>query len=58
MAAVAYNLKKLIKWKGPNVETAVMAMKKAKKSLCSFFLMLWQPPATNNLKPQPSYCSY
>ena len=38
MAAVAYNLKKLLKWKEIKVQTAVMAIKKAKKSLCFYFL--------------------
>jgi hypothetical protein len=56
MAAVAYNLKKLLKWKGPNVETAVMTIKKAGKSLYFYFLGLWQPLVTNNLKPQRVYC--
>ena len=55
MAAVAYNLKKLMKWKERKVETAVMAMKKAKKSLCYYFFRLWQPMEINNLKAQPIY---
>jgi len=58
MAAVAYNLKKLIKWKGPNVQTAVMAIKKAKKSLCFCFLRLWQPLVCNTLQLQPIYYRY
>lgn len=33
MAAVAYNLKKLLKWKETKVQTAIMAMKKLKKGL-------------------------
>ena len=57
MAAIAYNLKKLMKWKGPNVETAVMTMKKAGKCLCFYFFSLWEPVANNNLKPLPIYCS-
>jgi len=57
MAAVAYNLKKLMKWKGPKAETGVMAIKRAKKSLCLFFFGLWQPLEANNMKPQPIYCS-
>lgn len=56
MAAVAYNLKKLLKWKGPNVEIAAMTIKKAKKSLCFYFSKIWQPLAANNLKPQLIYC--
>ena len=38
MASVAYNLKKLLKWKETKVQTAVMAFKKSKKSLCFYFL--------------------
>lgn len=34
MAAVAYNLKKLMKWKETKVQTTVMSLKKAGKSLC------------------------
>jgi transposase len=56
MAAVAYNLKKLLKWKEPNTETAIMTMKKAIKSLCFYFFSLRQPLAVNDLKPQPIYC--
>jgi hypothetical protein len=40
MAAVAYNLKKLLKWKQTKVETAVIAMKKAEKSLAFYFFAL------------------
>jgi len=56
MAAVAYNLKKLMKWKERKVETAVMAIKKAKKSLCFYLFNLQQSLAANDLKPQPIYC--
>jgi transposase len=55
MAAVAYNLKKLLKWKETKVQTAVMAMKKAKKSLCFYFFMLWQTLHDYNPKPQPIF---
>jgi len=41
MSAIAYNLKKLLKWEQRNRNTAVMAMKKAEKSLLFYFLMLW-----------------
>jgi len=51
MAAVAYNLKKLLKWKETKVQTAVMSLKKAGKSLCFYFLMLWQ--TLNNYKHKP-----
>jgi hypothetical protein len=40
MAAVAYNLKKLLKWKQRKVETTVMAMKRAERSLCFYFFKL------------------
>jgi transposase len=55
MAAVAYNLKKLMKWKGLNVETEVMIIKKAGKSLCFYFLRLWQSLNDYSLKPQPNF---
>ena len=40
MAAVAYNLKKLLKWKQRKVETIVMARKKAEKCLSFYFFSL------------------
>lgn len=40
MAAVAYNLKKLMKWQQQKRKTAVMRMKKAEKSLCFLFFKL------------------
>lgn len=42
MAAVAYNLKKLMKWREQKRKTAVMTMKKAEESLCFFVFYLWQ----------------
>jgi len=39
MSAVAYNLKKLMKWEQRKTNTAVMALKKATKSFCFSFLM-------------------
>ena len=42
MSAIAYNLKKLLKWEQRNRNAAVMAMKKAEKSLLFYFLMLWR----------------
>lgn len=42
MAAVAYNLKKLMRWNEKKVKTVVMAIKKAEKSLCFFVFKLWQ----------------
>jgi len=43
MAAIAYNLKKLLKWQQTKVQTGVMAMKKAEKSLSFYFFTLWKP---------------
>jgi transposase len=40
MSAIAYNLKKLLKWEQRKTQTAVMAMKKAEKSLCLYFSTL------------------
>ena len=42
MSAIAYNLKKLLKWEQRKRNTVIMAMKKAEKSLCVYFLMLWR----------------
>jgi len=48
MSAVAYNLKKLLKWEQRKINTAVMAMKKAEKCLCLFFFKLWSPTTLRN----------
>ena len=48
MSAIAYNLKKLLKWEQRNRNTAVIAMKKAEKSLLFYFLMLWRSIITYN----------
>jgi IS5 family transposase len=40
MSAIAYNLKKLLKWQQRKTQTAVMAMKKAEKSLSLYFSTL------------------
>ena len=40
MAAVAYNLKKLLKWKQTKIETTAMAIKKAEKNLAFHFSVL------------------
>jgi len=42
MSAIAYNLKKLLKWEQRKIKTAVVRMKKAAKSLCFEFSMLWR----------------
>lgn len=41
MAAVAYNLKKLMKWNEQQRKTAVMQVKKRETSLCSLAVNLW-----------------
>lgn len=48
MAAVAYNLKKLLKWEEQKRKTAVMTMKKAEKSLCFYFFKLRQSIQPSN----------
>ena len=40
MSAVAYNLKKLMKWEQRKINTAVVALKKATNSLCFLFFRL------------------
>jgi len=47
MSAIAYNLKKLLKWEQRKINTAVIAMKKAEKSLCVYLLMLWRSANAN-----------
>jgi hypothetical protein len=51
MSAIAYNLKKLLKWEQRKRNAAIMMMKKAAKSLCFYFLMLWQLMKSHN-RPQ------
>ena len=41
MAAVAYNLKKLMKWNEQKTKTALMTLKRAETSLCFFVFNLW-----------------
>jgi transposase len=48
MAAVAYNLKKLLKWQQRKVETTVMAVKQGAKYLYFYFFRLWQLPQAHN----------
>jgi hypothetical protein len=40
MSAIAYNLKKLIRWQQRKVETAVVSLKKTGKSLCIWIFNL------------------
>ena len=57
MSAIAYNIKKLLKWEQRKIETAVMALRKAEKCLCLFFLRLW--PSTyfhNQLSSKIIFC--
>ena len=42
MSAIAYNLKKLLKWEQRKRNTVVMAMRKAEKSLYLNFFELWR----------------
>jgi hypothetical protein len=51
MSAIAYNLKKLLKWEQRKIKTAVMKMKKAEKCLCLFILKLW-PYSTQHSRIQ------
>jgi rRNA-processing protein FCF1 len=48
MSAVAYNLKKLLKWQQRKIKTTAMALKKVEKSLCSYFFTLLQPRQADN----------
>jgi len=41
MAAVAYNLKKLMKWNEQKTKTALMTKKRAETILCFFVFNLW-----------------
>lgn len=58
MSAIAYNLKKLLKWEQRKRNTAAMAMRKAEKSLCSYFLMLWRSIITYNNHRQTLFSDY
>src|SRR5258708_1160661 len=52
MAAVAYNLKKLLKWQQRKFETTVMAMKKVEKYLSSYFFTLLNfPQLPSSIRP-------
>ena len=46
MSAIAYNLKKLLKWQQRKIKTAVMAVRKAEEGLYSLIFSLWHtlPP--------------
>jgi transposase len=48
MSAIAYNLKKLLKWQQRKINVAVMAMKRAEECLCLFFLKLWSLTSLRN----------
>jgi hypothetical protein len=45
MAAVAYNLKKLLKWQGRKANTAVNALQKPLKDAFSLLFCLFRLPA-------------
>ena len=48
MSAIAYNLKKLLKWEQRKIKTAAMAIRKAEKSLYFYFLKLWSSIHAHN----------
>lgn len=51
MAAVAYNLKKLLKWKPTQISTIVKSMEiKAEKAFLKPFLLLWHVPGLIHVK--------
>ena len=57
MSAIAYNLKKLLKWEQRKIRTAVMAMKKAETGFCLLILKIW--PSTspyNQHSPKIIFC--
>lgn len=57
MSAIAYNLKKLLRWEQRKRQTATMMILKAEKSVCSLFLMLWRYKKCNNqLQHQFIFC--
>ncbi|HKO80027.1 MAG TPA: IS1182 family transposase [Chitinophagaceae bacterium] len=52
MAAVAYNLKKLLKWKDTRLQTGTMAMKKLQKAFNFYFSAIVPPVNSYTLKIQ------
>jgi transposase len=54
MAAVAYNLKKLLKWESRNLKIAAMAIKKSGTGFFVDFFMSWHFPKQNT-KNQPLF---
>jgi transposase len=54
MAAVAYNLKKLLKWESRNLKIAAMAIKKSGNGFFVDFFMSWHFPKQNT-KNQPLF---
>jgi transposase len=48
MSAIAYNLKKLLKWEQRKINVAVMVLKKAEKCLWLLFLKLWPIVSLHN----------
>ncbi|MFN2440063.1 MAG: IS1182 family transposase [Chitinophagaceae bacterium] len=57
MSAIAYNLKKLLKWEQKMINTAVMAMKKVEKNLCFLFFRLSQLVQAHR-QPQLAFIFY
>jgi hypothetical protein len=54
MSAIAYNLKKLLKWEQRKVNTAIMMIRRAEKSLRFYFLLLWCSMKTYKIQ-QPNF---
>jgi transposase len=53
MSAIAYNLKKLLKWEQRKIKIRVIALRKAEKSLLNLFFQLWHIiPHHNRLQPK------
>ncbi len=59
MAAIAYNLKKLMKFSDQKRKTAVMGLKRAEKSLWFLFSVPWQSiQDQNGLQVNFIFCKY
>jgi hypothetical protein len=54
MSAIAYNLKKLLKWEQRKVNTAIMMIRRTEKSLRFYFLLLWCSMKTYKIQ-QPNF---
>jgi IS5 family transposase len=54
MSAIAYNLKKLLKWEQRKTQAAIMAMRKAEKCFCFYFFEFWRS-RMGNTGQQPKF---